>query len=69
MTCQLVIFRAIFFFFFSSPPPPPPTLDLKKKSHKSTYKKNLALSVIIIFDPALLADHHRLINNMTYQAI
>ena len=36
MTSQLVIFRAFFIFFV------PPTLDLKKISRKSTYKKNLA---------------------------
>ena len=37
MTSQLVIFRAFLFIFFH-----PPTLDLKKKSRKSTNKKNLA---------------------------
>ena len=39
MTSQLVIFRA-FLFIFSVPP----TLGLKKKSRKSTNKKNLALN-------------------------
>ena len=36
MTSQLVIFRAFLFFFH------PPTLDLKKKSRKSTDKNILA---------------------------
>ena len=39
MTSQLVIFRAFLFHFFV-----PSSLDLKKKSRKSTNKKNLALA-------------------------
>ena len=39
MTSQLVIFRAFLFIFFV-----PPTLGLKKKSRKSTNKKNLVLA-------------------------
>ena len=35
MTSQLVIFKAFYLFFFV-----PPTLDLKKKSRKSTNKKS-----------------------------
>ena len=42
MTSQLVIFRTFLFIFFLVPP----TLNLKKKSRKSTNKKILALSLI-----------------------
>ena len=43
MTSQLVIFRAFLFIFFR-----PPTLGMKKKSRKSTNKKNLALAQVPI---------------------
>ena len=42
MTSQPVIFRAFLFIFFV-----PPTLDLKKKSRKSTNEKNLALPISV----------------------
>ena len=42
MTSQLVIFRVFLFNFFV-----PPTLNLKKKSRKSTNKKILALARIL----------------------